>query len=231
MSGMQDDYWENVWLTENPMLCAGYLRGHMRAKPEFLDVFRRHGVTTVCDAACGFGAYGAMFAANGYAVSLFDIAKSAVELAQSLFRQEGLSAVAWRVCSLNRIGYADAAFSAVCAHAVLDHLAPENARLALVELIRITKPGGLIYLSFDPLEADDLSAPHDLLPDGGFLYTDGIRKGLLFYPYNSEAINTLLSGYKILYFKTNTRGEQEIVMQTPCSTPASNTGCYERQSI
>ncbi len=108
---MQDDYWESVWLTEDATLCADYLRGHMRAKPAFLDVFRRYGVSTVCDAACGFGAYGAMLKANGFRVSLFDIAKSSVELSQTLFRQEGLSAEDWRVCDICKIDTPPAAHS------------------------------------------------------------------------------------------------------------------------
>ena len=211
---MQDAYWENVWLSEDVAQCAEYLRGHMRAAPAFLDVFRKHGVVAVCDAACGFGAYGAMLAANGFRVSLFDIAKNSVELSQTLFRQEGLPAEDWRVCDICQITHPSDTFDAVVAHAVIDHLTLERAKKALAELTRITKPGGLLYLSFDPLEEDDLSEPHDVLPDGSFLYTSGSRNGLLFHPYFGEDIPTLLQGRKIVYSRTNARGEREYVLQT-----------------
>ena len=211
---MPDAYWENVWLSEDPAQCAEYLRGHMRAKPEFLDVFRRHGAVSVCDAACGFGAYGAMLAANGFHVSLFDVAESSVKLAQTLFRQEGLAAEGWRVCDICQIAYPCGTFDAVVAHAVIDHLPAERARQALGELVRIAKPGGLVYLSFDPLEEDDLSEPHEVRADGSFLYIAGSRRGLLFHPYCQEDIQALLREYKIVYSQTNARGGRECVLQT-----------------
>ena len=83
---MQDAYWGR-------RLAGGRRRAVRRVPcagtcapaPAFLDVFRECGVVNVCDAACGFGAYGAMLAANGFSVSLFDIASSSIELAKTLF--------------------------------------------------------------------------------------------------------------------------------------------------
>lgn len=211
---MQDAYWEGVWKTEDAAQCAEYLRGHMRARPKFLDVFCQHGVITVCDAACGFGAYGAMLAANGFSVSLFDIASSSVELAKTLFLREGLAAKDWCVCDICQIAYASCSFDAVAAHAVIDHLPVERARMALDELVRIVKPGGLVYLSFDPLEDDDLLEPHDVLADGSFVYTEGERNGLLFHFYTEKEIRHLLELSEIVYANQTARGEREYILQT-----------------
>lgn len=214
---MQDAYWEGVWQAEDAAQCAEYLRGHMRARPAFLDVFRECGVVNVCDAACGFGAYGAMLAANGFSVSLFDIASSSIELAKTLFQREGLSAIDWQVCDICQIAFPSGSFDAVVAHAVIDHLPAKRAQTALCELMRIAKPGGLVYLSFDPLEEDDLLEPHDILPDGSFFYTGGSRKGLLFHPYSDENAHLLLLGQKIVYSRINKRGEREYILQTQTS--------------
>ena len=211
---MRDAYWEGVWQAEDAAQCAEYLRGHMRARPAFLDVFHQYGAANVCDAACGFGAYGAMLAANGFSVSLFDIASSSIALAKSLFQREGLAAKDWQVCDICQIVYPSGSFDAVVAHAVIDHLPAERARTALDELTRIAKPGGLVYLSFDPLEEDDLLEPNDILPDGSFLYTDGSRKGLLFHPYSEDDAQQFLLGQKIVYSRVSSRGELEYILQT-----------------
>jgi SAM-dependent methyltransferase len=214
---MRDAYWEGVWQAEDAAQCAEYLRGHMRARPAFLDIFRQYGVADVCDAACGFGAYGAMLAANGFSVSLFDIASSSIALAKTLFQREGLAAKDWQVCDICQIAYAGGSFDAVVAHAVIDHLPAERARTALDELTRIAKPGGFVYLSFDPLEEDDLLEPHDILPDGSFLYTGGSHKGLLFHPYSEEDAQLFLLGQKIVYSRASSRGEREYILQTQTS--------------
>lgn len=217
---MRDAYWEDVWQAEDSAQCAEYLRGHMRARPAFLDVFRQYGVTAVCDAACGFGAYGAMLTANGFSVSLFDIADSSVELAKTLFQLEGISANDWRVCDICQISYPNEAFDAVVAHAVIDHLSTERARTALGELTRITKPDGLVYLSFDPLEEDDLLEPHDIHPDGSFLYTEGERNGLLFHYYSENEIRHLLDGYETIYLNETANGVRERVFRAHAEAAA-----------
>lgn len=218
---MQDAYWEGVWQAEDAAQCAEYLRGHMRARPAFLDVFRQYGVVTVCDAACGFGAYGAMLAANGFSVSLFDIASSSVELAKTLFQRKGLAAKDWRVCDICQISYPNETFDAVVAHAVIDHLSAERAHAALFELVRITKPGGLVYLSFDPLEEDDLVLPHEVLSDGSFLYTEGERNGLLFHYYTENEIRQLLVGFETIYLNETANGGRERIFRTQAEAAAS----------
>ena len=220
---MRDAYWEGVWQAEDTAQCAAYLRGHMRAHPAFLDVFRQYGVASVCDAACGFGAYGAMLTANGFCVSLFDIAHSSVELAKTLFLREGLPVKDWRVCDICQISYPAESFDAVVAHAVIDHLSAERARAALGELMRITKPGGLVYLSFDPLEQDDLLEPHDVLGDGSFVYTEGERNGLLFHFYTEKEIRHLLAFFEIVYANQTARGEREYVIRTRVKTGESES--------
>jgi ubiquinone/menaquinone biosynthesis C-methylase UbiE len=214
---MRDAYWEGVWQAEDAARCAEYLLGHMRARPAFLDVFRQHGVATVCDAACGFGAYGAMLAANGFSVSLFDIADSSIVLAKFLFQHEGLAAKDWRVCDICQIAYPSGSFDAVVAHAVIDHLPAERARAALGELTRIVKPSGLVYLSFDPLEEDDLVQSHEVLSDGSFLYTEGERNGLLFHYYTEKEIRLLLKGFETIYTNETTNGSRERIVRMDAS--------------
>jgi len=205
-------YWENEWCSQTIDTYQSYLEGHTRAKPWFADVFQAYGVSRVCDAACGFGAYSAMLSANGYRVSGFDFSNTAVELTQQLLTRNTLSYEQIRVCDICKIDFPEGAFDAVVAHAVLDHLDVERVALALSELVRITKDRGLVYLSFDPLEQDDLDEPHEVLPDGSFLYTGANRNGLLFRYYSSAEIRALTSMYHILQWRCSKRGERGILL-------------------
>lgn len=206
-------YWENEWCSQPIDTYQSYLEGHIRAKPWFVDVFRDYGVSRVCDAACGFGAYSAMLSANGFCVSGFDFSQTAVELTQQLLTQNALSFESFRVCDICQIDFPNSAFDAVVAHAVLDHLDAERVTLALHELVRITKDQGLIYLSFDPLEQDDLDEPHDVLPDGSFFYTGENRNGLLFRHYSAAEIRSMTSEYQIIQWRCSRRDERGILLR------------------
>ena len=208
----QRAYWEKEWDSESPDAYQTYLLGHIRAKPWFLEELHRRGVSTVCDAACGFGAYSAMLCANGFSVSGFDVSQNAVNLTTELLNRNNLAYVTYRVCDICNIDFPDASFDAVVAHAVLDHLPVKDVQQAISELCRITKNDGLIYLSFDPLEPDDLKEPHNVMPDGSFLFVGGGRDGLLFHYYSDEEIQTLLQGRDVIQWQQNPRGEREILI-------------------
>ncbi len=116
-------------------------------------------------------------------------------------------------CDICSIDFPDASFDAVVAHAVLDHLPVKVVQHAILELHRIIRDGGLIFLSFDPLEPEDLEEPHEIMPDGSFLYIGGGRDGLLFHYYNDEEIQSLLIGRDIIQWHQNPRGDREILIQ------------------
>jgi len=210
---MTDSYWETLWKTEDAGELARYVRSHMKSSPAFLELFRQRCVSSVCDAACGFGAYSAMLSANGYRVSGFDIAGSSVELTKTMLKKAGLKFGEYQVCDICGIAFPGGAFDAVVAHAVIDHLTAERAKTALNELFRVVKNNGLVYLSFDPLEDDDLAQPHAILPDGSFLYSDGDRNGLLFHYYSNADVDRLLDGLKIVYRNETSWGEREFVLE------------------
>ncbi|MCL2203539.1 MAG: class I SAM-dependent methyltransferase [Defluviitaleaceae bacterium] len=187
----------------------GYVNGYVTWKPKFLDVFAQYEVESVCDAACGFGAYSVMLAKNGYAVSGFDISDESVRLTQTMMEKFSCAYGAYKVCGITEIEYGDASFNAVVAHAVIDHVSLADARAALGELFRILTPGGLLFITFDPLGEEDINKKHEVLEDGSRLYEDGLR----FRHYTDEDIKTLIGDNKIIHSNTNSHGEREYILQ------------------
>ena len=208
-------YWEKCWNSEDADALSQWLDGWNLANSEETEFFKNRGVRTVCDAACGFGAHTLAFASNGFDVSAFDISPKAVELTRAGLEKYGFRGVAVKTAGLLDTGYADGAFDAVAAYAVLDHLTGSDARRALEELARITRPGGWILLSFDAAEEDDYLCPHALLSDESMVYADDTpRAGLLFRPYDEEKIDTLTAGYQIVRRRKSQRGDWIVLLQT-----------------
>jgi len=202
------EYWNSVWREPDIEKYKGYVNGYVTWTPKFIEIFADNNVKTVCDVACGFGAYSVMMAKKGYDVSGFDISENSIALTKRMLQEFECNAGQYEVCGITNIKFEDSTFCAAVAHAVIDHIPFAEAKIALGELYRILAPGGLLYLSFDPLGEDDINKNHQLLEDGSRLYEDG----LLFRYYSNDNINLLLDGKNIVYSNTNSRGEREFVL-------------------
>lgn len=154
-----------------------------------------------------------MLRQHGYNVDGFDISENSVTLTKNILNEFNFQCGDYKVCSLTNIDFEDNKFDAVIAHAVMDHLSTFDAEKALNELYRIVKENGLIYISFDCLEEDDLELEHTVLEDGSFLYTDESRNGLLFKYYTDEDINKLVKEKEQIYFNITRRGDREIILR------------------
>lgn len=206
-------YWESCWKEEDSNQLQVYLAGWKQYHGREIELLKVHQVKSVCDAACGFGAYTIAFAANGFEVSGFDISPASVEITRQGLAQCGFEAANIRVASILDTGYEDASFDAVNAHAVLDHLTVLDTQKAIEELFRITRKGGLIVISFDGEEEEDFLEEHIEIEPGTMQYVSGSRKGMLFHPYDWEEIIRLLESYEIVEKWSNQRAEKIVVMK------------------
>ena len=206
-------YWDSCWKQEDSEQLQTYLEGWKKYHGREIELLKEHHVQTVCDAACGFGAHTAAFAANGLSVTGFDISPTSVELTKQGLKKCGFLNVEINVASLLDTGYVDASFDAVNVRAVLDHLTVADAKVALQEMIRIVRNGGLVILSFDGVEDEDFSEEHIEIELGTMQYTGGERAGMLFHPYDGESIKHLLEKYEIIEMWTTRKGEQVVVLK------------------
>ena len=84
------------------------------------------------------------------------------------------------------------AFDGVVCRDVLDHLPRAEAAAAVKELCRITKPGGIVILTLDPLDEEYRTEPHRVNADGDYVYTAGKWKGMVFHPYTAETVRAIV---------------------------------------
>lgn len=208
---MYEAYWERCWRDENPNELTEYLALYDKMQRREIEIFRSHGAINLCDAACGFGAYTLAFASNGFKMSGFDISDAAVEFVRGALAEYGVDPSSIKVADILDTGYPDACFDGVIAHAVLDHLTAEDSKRALNELLRITLPGGLVMLSFDKAETDDYERAHIVLEDGTLRYTEGLWRGMLFRPYDRDAVEEFLSHAQIIYMAESRREYSVII--------------------
>ena len=208
-----NNYWEKVWSDPDLQEYQIYILKYMHSEWSFIKLFHRDGIKLVCDAACGFGAMSALLASNGFQIAGFDVAQSAVDLTKKLLHQYEFNTDEYIKSEITSIRYPSERFDGVVAHSVIDHLNYSDANIAIMELLRILRPGGLLYLSFDPLEEKDLMMEYDILEDGSFVYKGPDREGLLFRYYEESDIDQLLGNRTVVYRGVNHRGEREIILR------------------
>ncbi len=205
-------YWDRCWQEENVADLFRYLDGYYQLKSEEIEFFKQNGINSVCDAACGFGAYSLAYASNGFKVSGFDISETAVQMSTNALQKYEIDADI-KIASVLHTGYKDASFDGVIAHAILDHLTVEDAKRALIELLRIMRRDGLIMISFDIPEEDDFTETHILLEDGTMQYTCENRSGMLFHPYDWKAIEELTQDYSVVYKADKGKRERIVILR------------------
>ena len=130
-------------------------------------------------------------AANGFSVCGFDVSSHAVEIAQTLLAKAALAAEL-KTAGILSTGYADGTFDGVVCRDVLDHLPRAEAAAAVKELCRITKLGGIVIFTLDPLDEEYRTEPHRVNADGDYVYTAGKWKGMVFHPYTAETVRAIV---------------------------------------
>lgn len=206
-------YWDLCWREEDSYQLQTYLTGWKNYRGREIELLKEHQVKSVCDAACGFGAYTIAFASNGFEVSGFDISPASVEITRQGLTRYGFDSVNIKVAGILDTGYENATFDAVNAHAVLDHLTVTDAQKAIEELFRITRQDGLVVVSFDGINDEDFTEEHIEIEPGTMQYVSGSRKGMLFHPYEWEEVDCLLEKYEVVDKWSNQRNEKIVVLR------------------
>lgn len=180
-------FWDSSWESIDPGRVAEYIGTFDMCADNMVTILHQYDVRSVCDAGCGCGIYALKLAGNGFSVSGFDVSAYAVQIAQALFEKTEFSADL-KESDVLATGYADGQFDGVISRDVLDHIRKADAVIALRELFRITRPGGVILFTLDSLDEEYKSETHIVNADGDYLFTDGKWNGMVFHPYDREEV-------------------------------------------
>ena len=188
------DFWSSSWKSIDPERIEKYVRDFNMEPDEIIAYLHAQMVKTVCDAGCGCGAYALKLVKNGFMVSGFDLSEDAVKIAGELLEKASVN-VELKTASVLYTGYPDDLFDCVISRDVIDHMTKHSARLAIQELYRITKPGGILIVTLDQLDAEYQLEIHTVTGDGDYVFTDGKWKGMVFHPYSkTEALELIPHG-------------------------------------
>lgn len=184
-------FWDTSWRNITPERIASYIQCFDLTPDSILVQMSAQGVKRVCDAGCGCGIYSLKLAANSFCVEGFDISLRAAEIASALLQQAGFSAN-FRQASVLDTGYDSGTFDCVICRDVVDHIPKADGFAAIRELLRITRPGGLVFFTLDPLDAEYEAEPHRVSPQGDYQFTHGKWKGMVFHPYSAREFQQLI---------------------------------------
>jgi SAM-dependent methyltransferase len=126
-----------------------------------------NGPLSILDVGCGVVPLCNWLSRRGHQVTAIDPDQEIIDfLAQNNLNAFYQSNVDFQVGHSEQLSFADASFDVVTCVSVLEHVAPGNDRLSLLEMARVLKPGGQLILTFDvapppPPDEGDTDWPAD----------------------------------------------------------------------
>jgi SAM-dependent methyltransferase len=148
--------------------------------PAFGDVaaeFTRHGCRSVLDLGCGSGRHSVALAQRGFHVSGLDISLSGLTQTRHWLDETGLNADL--VCGdvRQRLPLDSDSFDAVFSTQVIHHARMAGVRLAIGEIWRVLKPGGIAFATVAGRKEDEALISQEIEP-GTVVPGEGREKGL-----------------------------------------------------
>lgn len=184
------DFWDASWGAIDERRLKEYIT-RKEEPDEMIECLLREKAKTVCDAGCGCGVYMLRLLRHGFDMSGFDVASGAVEIAERLMQSTGKSAKL-KTANVLQTGYQENEFDAVISRDVLDHMRKTDAKRAVRELCRITKPGGILLFTLDGMDEEYEREPHCVTEEGDYLFESGKWEGMVFHPYRREEVAEII---------------------------------------
>ena len=170
--------------------------------PVVVDLLKEHRATTVLDLGCGTGRHVVYLARRGFSVSGLDSAPEGLGVARQWLDEEGLDADLRLHNMTERLPYGDGFFDAVISVQVIHHADMAMIRQIVEEILRVLKPGGLVFVtvpelkdgkpySWRGIEYEEV-APHTFLP------LSGPERGLLHTYFTPESCREVFGDLDIV---------------------------------
>ncbi|MBN1329185.1 MAG: class I SAM-dependent methyltransferase [Candidatus Heimdallarchaeota archaeon] len=134
----------------------------------------------------------------GLEVHGIDVSKDQINRANNYFQSKNVN-LKIIYGDMRKIPFENNAFSFVYSYNTIFHLTKEEMKLSIVEMRRVMKMGGFLYVNFMSIE-DDLSNEGEEQAEGEFLLLENNEKTLHTFLRDEEVVN-ILEGFEILSFE------------------------------
>ncbi len=161
---------------------------------------------TLLDFSCGTGRNILYMANRGFDVYGFDKFHVAVSYTKAILKKEHLNAKVIVADMQRRLPYEDGFFDAVIIIRAMYHTKVKVIRKIANDVVRITRPGGFIYIESDQRSTiGEDTTEYKRVSRGTYLYVKGDWKGYYYHVFNKQELLTLFKRCKVLqfYFKSD----------------------------
>lgn len=189
---MQNEAWDKLWRDKESQLIWSQPDSDVRA---LIPALKAEELKRVLDLGCGIGRHTVLFAAEGFDVHALDPSTYAVEHCRQWLQAEGLTASVID-SDMRSLDYSDGFFDFVLSWNVIYHGARAETVAALAEIRRITRDGGLAYLTFNSIKNEHFGKGVEIEP---CTFDDPERdRGHHVHHYSDEKdVRDLLSEWRI----------------------------------
>lgn len=156
------------------------------------QTLHERGARDVLDLGCGSGRHLACFARAGFTVAGLDSAPTGLALAKHRLATAGLTANLRSGDIYAPLPYTNASFDAVIAVQVIHHATVERILGLAREVVRVLRPGGLVFLTVPSLR--NQSKEFQEIEPGTLVPLTGREAGLPHHYFTPEELRALLPG-------------------------------------
>ena len=185
------NFWEKSWHDIGLARVQSYTDEFNFEPDEITEFLTDKKCKKILDAGCGCGIYALKLARLDFDVDGFDVAQSASDIALKLMTDNGFTGK-FTAADIKDTRLTAENYDAVISRDVIDHMTKSDAKLAMKELLRLTRKDGFVIVTVDSLDDEYVSEPHIVDADGNYCFTDGKWNGMVFHPYSESELQDIV---------------------------------------
>lgn len=191
--------WERIFAREGRVFTD-----QLPALDEIAERFNAHGCQLVLDLGCGNGRHVVALSGLGFRVLGLDISRTGLELTRQWLQDSQLEAELFQSDTRHPLPLAASCLDGLISTQVIHHALLQEVRLAITEIHRILKPGGLVFVtvprrSRSQRRSEQLE-PHTYLP------LEGPEAGLPHHIFSSRRLRKAFQDFCILEINSRDKG-------------------------
>ncbi|MBU4511815.1 class I SAM-dependent methyltransferase [Patescibacteria group bacterium] len=199
--------WEKLYKKQK------YYGASLEHLPEIVKIFKNANVKRVLDLGCGGGKHLFYLAKNGFEVYGVDLSKEAINTAKKQFRDHKLKGKFIVGSFGKKFPYKNDFFDAVISIRALNQGTDKDINKAVIELTRVLKPGGLVFITVQKAPSPRLalrkarhqvktinSLPVKMINSVSYVPLVGLEKAVIHYIFTKSLLTKKFKDFKINEF-------------------------------